>query len=399
MLEFIPGNLLEYSIGFLTLYVIVFFLLVFLQNMGKINKEPRPPKVLPKISVLIPAFNEEECIAGTIESVLNAGYPRSKLDIIVINDGSTDNTLKIARKYGKNKVRVINKENSGKAASLNAGIAVAKGELIATLDADSYIEKGSIQKMLGYFADPKVAAVTSVMKVHDPRNVLQRLQGIEYLVTVFSRKILSYLNSINVTPGPLSIIRKRIFKEIGGYEETNLLEDQEMAMRIQSYNYKIESSMSAVVYTEAPSTLRSLVNQRVRWHRGGIRNILKHHYLVSPKYGDFGMFVMPVAILSTLLVFAVFLIAIFSLLTNNSLLDLFTHGFDALFFSFTGLQALGTLIMITTIAWAVLGIKYIQRERISAPFLLLYIIIYAPLITLFWLATAFKEIKRERLRW
>ena len=395
----IPMYYFEYGLAFITLYVTVFFLLVFLENRNEVRKEPEPPKVLPKITVLIPAYNEEECIAGTIESVLNAGYPKGKMEIIVINDGSTDNTLKIARKYEKYGVKIIDKKNSGKAASLNVALKMAKGELIATLDSDSYAEKGAFQKMLGYFNDEKVGAVTSVMKVHEPKNTLQKLQSIEYLVTVFGRKILSFLDSINVTPGPLSIIRKSVFDKIGGYDENNILEDQELAMRMQSYHYKIESSMSAVVYTEVPTTLGALIKQRIRWQRGGIRNILKHHYLVSPKYGDFGVFVMPVAILSILLVFAVFALSVLSLLASNPVSDVLAHGMDAIFFGFSGLQMLAVFILITTITWAVLGIRQIQGERISAPFLLLYLLLYAPLITVFWIATAVKEIKREKLRW
>lgn len=398
----LPSALLEYFqyfLAFFTLYVIVFFMLVFIQNFGSMQKDPRPPKKLPMITVLIPAFNEEATIAKTIESVLDSGYPKNKLEVIVIDDGSNDGTLNIAKGFVKHGVKVIHKENSGKAASLNLGISKAKGEFIATLDGDSFLKRGCFQSMLGYFARKEVAAVTSVMKAASPKNALERMQGVEYIVTVFSRKILSFLNSINVTPGPLSIFRKSVFDHVGGYDERNILEDQEMAMRIQSYDYKIESSVGAVVYTQVPSNLPSLVTQRVRWHRGGIRNILKHYYLVSPRYGDFGVFVMPVAILSILLVFAVFCTALIYFFTTNSISDFLTYGFDSIVFGISGLSVLAAIIFAATIVWAYLGIKSIRKEYVSPPFLLLYVVIYAPLITLFWIATAIKELKREKLRW
>lgn len=389
---------LEYGLAFLTLFATVFFLLVFLENKGRVRESPKPPKKLPSLSILIPAYNEEETIAATIESALKAFWPGAEKNIIVIDDGSTDSTLEIARGFAKNGVLVLHQKNAGKGRALNNGLKRTDSEFVATLDSDSYIQKDALLKLVGYFADPQVGAVTPLMKVSRPKNTLQKFQRIEYLLTVFSRKLLSFINAINVTPGPLSMFRKSVFDAVGGYDERNILEDQEMAMRIQAHQYKIASSMDAVVFTSVPETLGDLVKQRVRWHRGGIRNILKHRYLVSPKYGDFGVLVMPLAIISIFALFLVFGLAISSLFsgTPNAFL---TYGVDGLLFGLKPLHVLSVIILVSTVVWSYIGIRQLQGETLSAPFLALYLVVYAPLITLFWIVTLFKEIKGEKLRW
>lgn len=389
---------LEYGLAFLTLFATVFFLLVFLENKDRVRESPKPPKKLPSLTILIPAFNEQTTIAATIESALAAKWPSAKKKIVAIDDGSKDATLKIARGYEKRGVLVLHQKNAGKGRALNHGLKHADTELVATMDSDSYMEPDALLKLVGYFSDPQVGAVTPLMKVWQPKNTLQKFQRIEYLLTVFSRKLLSFINSINVTPGPLSMFRRSVFDQVGGYDEKNILEDQEMAMRIQAHQYKIASSMDAVVYTSVPQTLTDLVKQRVRWHRGGIRNILKHHYLVSPKYGDFGVLVMPLAIISIFALFLVFGLALFSLLSGAPNVFL-AYGVQGFLFGLTPLHVLSAIILISTIAWSYIGIRQLQGETLSAPFLALYLILYAPLITLFWIVTAVKEIKGEKLRW
>ncbi len=391
-------TILEYGLAFVTLFATVFFLLVFLENKDRVRESPRPPKKIPSLTILIPAYNEEDTIAATIESALHAKWPGARKKIIVIDDGSKDHTLKIAKSYSKKGVLVLHQPNGGKGRALNHGLKHADTEMVATMDSDSYMEKDALLKLVGYFADPHVGAVTPLMKVWEPKNTLQKFQRIEYLLTVFSRKLLSFINGINVTPGPLSMFRKSVFDHVGGYDERNILEDQEMAMRIQAHQYTIASSMDAVVYTAVPTSLSDLINQRVRWHRGGIRNILKHHYLVSPKYGDFGILVMPLAILSIFSLFIVFGLALYSLLSGAPNL-LLAYGVDGLLFGLKPLHVLSVIILVSSIVWCYVGIRQLQGETLSAPFLALYLVLYAPLITLFWLVTAVKEIKGEKLRW
>ncbi|MBI4361006.1 glycosyltransferase family 2 protein [Candidatus Micrarchaeota archaeon] len=392
--------LLAYGLSFLTLFATVFFILVYLENRERVRESPKPPKKLPSLTIIIPAYNEEDGLAQTIQSVLDVDYKKGVKNIIVVDDGSKDRTPMIARPFAEKhkNVTLIRQKNAGKARALNNALSKTKTELVATLDADSFIQKDALLHMVGYFSDPKVAAVTPLMKVYQPKTVLEKLQRVEYLLTVFSRKLQSFIHSVTVTPGPLSMFRRNVFDEVGGYDEGNILEDQEMAYRIQGHQYQIASSLDAVVYTRVPKTLNALVNQRVRWHRGGIRNIIKHWYLVSPKYGDFGLLVMPLAILSIFAVFIVFLLMLYAVF-SGTVGELFAYGLENIYLGLTPLHVLGVLIFTATVAWAYLGIRQMQGERLSTPVLALYLLIYTPLITFFWLVTAFRELRREKLKW
>ncbi len=395
----VDTSVLEYGVAFITLYVLVVFILVLMQNFSEVSRAPKPPRKLPSLTVLIPAFNEQETIAKCIESVLDAAYPKKLLEVIVINDGSTDSTLQIAKRYQKNGVKVIDKKNSGKADSLNAGLKIAKGEYVATLDSDSFIDKDAFKQMLGHFESKDVAAVTSVLRVYEPRNILQEFQKVEYLYMVFTRKLLSFMDSVTVTPGPMSLFRREVFRKVGDFDATCMLEDQEMAFRLQKNNYRIASSMSATVSTVVPSDLKGLLRQRIRWNRGGLRNLIKHYYLVSPKYGDFGLFTIPVAMISIVMIFLLFSLAVFFTLTSSLFSDLMDYGPDILFFSISGVQVLAAFILILTFVWLLYGFALFRKENVSLKSILVYLLVYTPLMMFFWLAAAFKEVRHEALKW
>lgn len=395
--------MVDYLLSFLGIFVTSFMLLIMVQNTTTIRVDPPPLRKLPSLSVIIPAYNEEENISQTIESVVNSDYPKDKIQVILVDDGSNDGTLSVMHAYAKRYpklVQVISKKNGGKGTALNAGLKEAKGELISTLDSDSYVVPDAFRKMTGFFSDANVAAVTSVLKVANPKNFLQEMQRIEYLVTVFSRRLLSYLNAVNVTPGPLSMFRAEVFRKVGGYDENNILEDQEMALRIQGHNYRIESAMDSVVYTNTPDSFKALTRQRIRWNRGGVRNILKHHYLVGREYGDFGMVIMPLSIISIIATFLVLLLAVWELFSGNTIWSVIgTYGIRGLLIGVSPVHVLGAILVASSILWAYLGVSQHAGERISALKLLTYTLLYAPIITLFWIATAVKEIKGEKLSW
>ncbi len=390
---------LELAVLYLALFVTVFFMLVLLQNRRRVFERPKPDKKWrPKISVIVPAYNEERNLERCVLSVINADYPKNKIEIIIVDDGSTDRTYEIAkkleRKYPKI-IKVYKKKNSGKADSVNKGIEKAAGEIIATLDADSYITPKAIEKMLPYFKEERVMAVTAAVKAGNREGILEKLQAVEYIYTLFSRKVMEIIEAIYVTPGPFSMFRAELFREIGGFDRNNILEDQEMAMRIQSYNYKIRSSLDADVYTEVPKTFGSLLKQRIRWHRGGLRNSYKYLHLISPKYGDMGLIVLPIGFLSVLAIFAVFFILIYMRLysmpapiTEHFLLLALTPG-----------VIIGFMLLVLNLVWIYFGLKVFRNERIDLPMVLVYIFSYAYLISIFWISAIAKELKFEKLRW
>jgi cellulose synthase/poly-beta-1,6-N-acetylglucosamine synthase-like glycosyltransferase len=304
-MEFI--TLIIYTSIYIGLIATTFYILSFVGD----NKRKKPlfsDTELPSVSVIIPAFNEERTIENTIKSILAADYPVKKFEIIVIDDGSKDSTYQIAKKFESKKnpvLSVFTKENGGKGTALNFGIKKAKGEFIFTMDADTYVNPESMKNMIRFFKDERVNAVTPAMIVKKPETIWQRIQYIEYILGLFLRKAFASVDAIYITPGAFSAYRKSFFDKYGGYDVGNITEDLEMSLRIQYNGYKIENCPEAIVYTSVPKTFKSLLIQRRRWYFGLIKNTMKYKQMLTSKYGDLGVFVMPIAWIS--IFFAVFI--------------------------------------------------------------------------------------------
>jgi cellulose synthase/poly-beta-1,6-N-acetylglucosamine synthase-like glycosyltransferase len=193
-------------------------------------------------------------------------------------------------------VKVLTKLNGGKGSALNMGIKNASGEIIVSMDADSFVQKDALKRMVAFFDNEKVMAVTPSMGVYKPRGILQRIQHIEYYMGVFLRKSFATVNAIHITPGAFSAYRKSFFKRYGGYDVGNITEDLEIALRIQDKHYIIENSPKSVVYTVAPATFRELLIQRRRWYTGLIKNLWNYRRLFGLKKGPLGALVLPVAV-------------------------------------------------------------------------------------------------------
>ena len=285
---------------FISLYFLLLFTLTFIQNRKEMFIVPLL-KEKPSVSVLIPAYNEEDSIEGTVESVLNSDYENIK-EIIILNDGSTDKTREISIKLEKkyDKVILLDKKNSGKADSLNRGIELAKSDLIAVVDADSYPSKKAFTEMIGFFCEKKVAAVTTRIIVRNPKKFIQKLQSIEYKVIAFSRKLLGFLEAIYVTPGPLAIYRKDILKEIGKFDTKNMTEDIEITWRLAFHGYRVRMSFISYVSSISPDTFKKWFKQRLRWNMGGFQTILKYKKYFFRK-GMLGFFILPFFFFSLIL--------------------------------------------------------------------------------------------------
>ena len=285
-----------------------FYILTYLDSQKR-KTELFTEKELPTVSIIIPAYNEEKTIKKTIQSILESNYP-SEFEVIVIDDGSKDNTLKFAKQIKDKRIKVFTKPNGGKGSALNMGISKAKGEIIFTMDADTYVDKNSMKNMTPYFKNPEIMAVTPAMVTHNPQSLLQRIQNTEYLLGLFLRKVFAALNALYVTPGAFSCYRAEFFKKYGGFDEHNITEDLEIGLRIHLNGYKIENSPEAPAYTVTPTRFKELTKQRRRWYFGLMKNIFgKYKVLLTPKYGDMGIIVMPVAWISILL--AVFMVVYF----------------------------------------------------------------------------------------
>lgn len=294
-----PLLILQYSVYFVSLYFSVFWILVYLEEE---KTPPKKNKRQPQVTIAIPAYNEEKTIAKTIESALNIDYPTNKLEIIIINDGSTDQTKKRVQPYLKHShVRLINQKNQGKGPALNAAVKQAKGEYFVCLDADSEVEPDALKELLTHFTDDNIAVVLPVMKIKNdvPLNLLGKLQWYEYLINVFFKKIMSKLDCVHVAPGPFSVYKKSILEEVGYFAKDNLTEDLEMTIRLQKRNYRIIQSLGGVVYTNAMPTIKTYLAQRNRWFKGGVINaVFYKKMLFNKQWGDFGIMQLPILIVS-----------------------------------------------------------------------------------------------------
>lgn len=326
-MEFI--NFIIYASIYIGLIATTFYILSFMSGK-KQKKLLFSDNELPKVSVIIPVFNEEKGIERTLKSILASNYPKEKFEIIVVDDKSSDGTLKLVRKFKSNIVRVFSKEHGGKGKAMNFGIRKAKGEIIFSMDADTLVDSGSLKKMVRYFKDEKIMSVSPAMVVYEPKNVLQRIQQVEYLLGLFLRKTFAILNAIHITPGAFSAFRKSFFDKYGGYDENNITEDLELTLRIQYHGYKIENAPEAPAYTIAPDKFIHLLKQRRRWYVGLMKNLWDYKKILSPKYGDMGMFVIPVAIISIFFAIVVTAYLFFKTLFNikNELLFLSNINFD-----------------------------------------------------------------------
>ncbi len=292
-------TLVYLSYTFIAFYFLFLYLLIYGRHRKEFFLVPKKTKDY-SLSIVIPCYNEEKRIGGTIEAVLNSDYEGLK-KIIVVDDQSTDNSYKIMRKYEKkyDKVRVVQTpQNTGKASgSKNYGAKFVKTELIGFVDADSYPEKTAISKTIGFFDNPQVGAVTTFVLVKKRNRFIEKLQSIEYKVIAFTRKLLGFIDAIYVTPGPLAIYRKKAFDEVGGFDEDNLTEDIEISWNFVDKGYLIKMSSVSKVYTVPPSNMKDWYKQRIRWNVGGIQTIEKYKKTFL-KSGILGLFIIPFFILS-----------------------------------------------------------------------------------------------------
>lgn len=299
MLETITNGIL-YVFLFFTLYMEVFFLVTFSEERAKMTKKHGDEKLsyYPSTTIIVPCWNEESTVSKTIDSLLALNYPKDKLNIFIVDDGSTDRTWEVIQKFKDNpQVTLIKKENGGKHTAVNLAIQESTSEIIGCLDADSFVDKNALREMARAFNEDKdIMAVTPVLVVHEPKTILQKMQETEYYTGAFLKRMLSPLDAINVTPGPFSIFRREVFEKIGPYKKAHNTEDIEIALRMQANHMRIRNVHTAHVFTTAPETLYKLYKQRLRWAYGTMKNTLDYRFMLFKReYGILGMITLPLS--------------------------------------------------------------------------------------------------------
>ncbi len=403
-----------WGISFITVYLafvwINFLYLDLLQDEKNVSRWY-------SIDVAIPAYNEESTIAACISSVLKLNYPKDKLRIIVVNDGSIDNTKNIVEKLCKkhDNILLVNKKNEGsKAAAMNAALKHAESELFACVDADSFVTKDALRNMLHHFEDDSVGAVISAIKVYKPKNILEKIQRIEYILAVLSRKLRASINTLAMTPGVLSVYKTQVIKKVGGFDTENITEDFEIAMRLKYNHYNVKIEPNAFTYTKAPDTFKALFNQRIRWYRGFFVNHLKYKDMFFNKeYGLMAFFQLPLNVLGIPLMLVTLGLISYGLITRFAefmVRGLFIQGYIASLFQLPSLKDLVLTqnikvffpIWIGGIAGAYMFIVAHKqvKEKIFFPLSIwVYFMCLPYLVGFYWVSALTKEIVKAKRKW
>jgi cellulose synthase/poly-beta-1,6-N-acetylglucosamine synthase-like glycosyltransferase/peptidoglycan/xylan/chitin deacetylase (PgdA/CDA1 family)/spore germination protein YaaH len=253
----------------------------------------------PRVSVLIPAHNEEEVIVETVQSALDSRFPADwpLLEVIAVDDGSNDATgRELEENFGRDpRVRILQQTNLGKPAALNRALEQAAGELVVTIDADTSVEPDAIAKLAGHFADTSVGAVAGNVKVGNRDKWLTRWQALEYITSQnMEKRAFDLLNCITVVPGALGAWRAEAVRAGGGFSADTVAEDTDLTIVLRRHSWRILYDDEAIAHTQAPGTTGALVRQRFRWTFGTMQAVWKHRdTLGRKKYGTLGWIALP----------------------------------------------------------------------------------------------------------
>ncbi|HAO93692.1 MAG: hypothetical protein A2X99_06355 [Deltaproteobacteria bacterium GWB2_55_19] len=299
-------------IFFLGLQGMLFLPLTLVYELWKSRFLKRTDRFIGRVTVLIPAYNEEKTIRATITSVLASVYP--SFEVIVVNDGSTDATEDAIADFIREKtIRYIKKPNNGKASALNAGIEAAEGEVVIFTDADSIFLPDTIAKMARWFADSSIDAVCGNDAPLHPSTAIQKFLTITtHIGTGFVRRALSVMRCLPIITGNLGAIRTKVLRDIGGFREI-WGEDLEITFRLYRHGKRIIFDPEPRVIAECPGTIGGLWKQRVRWIRSYIKISLIHRGLFfNPRYMPFSLYLpinfLNMAVLPLLQILMLFLI-------------------------------------------------------------------------------------------
>jgi cellulose synthase/poly-beta-1,6-N-acetylglucosamine synthase-like glycosyltransferase len=398
------SEIIMYTITFLAVYIQIFFLITFFErrkHLKAVHSEDVPVlSIFPKVAVIVPAWNEGKTVHGTVDSLLALDYPSDRLEIIVVDDGSTDSTWQEMLTYKDHpQVRIFQKENGGKHTAVNFGIDNTDADFISCLDADSFVAPDALKRMINLFQKkPEVMAVAPSLIIHNPKNILQYAQKVEYNMSTYNKRMLAYLGAIHVTPGPFSVFRKEVFERIGKFKKAHNTEDQEIAYRMQQNHMKIDHCHTAYVYTSSPDTVKKLYTQRLRWIYGFIQNTIDYRHLIfKTKYGNFSFFTLPSGIISIVAVVYLSFAIVYNLviLSIKKITEISIKGFNLSFsphfdwfFINTKTIVFVSIVLYGLIIFSIIVGTYLTKQKKALnwhiiPYLLIYSII-AP----FWLLKA-----------
>ncbi|MFF3767795.1 bifunctional polysaccharide deacetylase/glycosyltransferase family 2 protein [Streptomyces sp. NPDC001922] len=345
------------------------------------------PPVDGPVTVVVPAYNEKECIAHTVNSLAASTVP---IEILVVDDGSTDGTADLAEALGLPNVRVLRQPNAGKPAALNRGISEARSDIVVMMDGDTVFEPETVRELVRPFADPSVGAVAGNAKVGNRRKAIGAWQHIEYVMGFnLDRRMYDLLGCMPTIPGAIGAFRRRALLDIGGMSADTLAEDTDVTIALHRAGWRIVYQEHARAWTEAPGSVGQLWRQRYRWSYGTMQALWKHRWAVLDRgpSGRFGRIGLP-------------LVALFQILTPACapLIDLFTL-YGALFGDPLTALALWCTLLLVQLASAAYAFR-LDREPLRCLVMLpLQQIAYRQLMYLVLIHSCVTAATGARLPW
>ena len=254
----------------------VFLLLTFARRHARtVRSRPRAADFTPPVSVIVPAFNEAVNIERSVRSLDASDYP--ELEVLVVDDGSTDGTGDLVERLDLPRTRVLRQENAGKPAALNHGIEEARHDIVVMVDADTVFEPATLRELVQPFSSPDVGAVSGNTKVGNRRRLLGRWQHIEYVMGFnLDRRLYDVLQCMPTVPGAIGAFRREVLVDVGGVSGATLAEDTDLTLAVGRAGWRVVYEENARAWTEAPATLRGLWRQRYRWCYGTLQSVWKH---------------------------------------------------------------------------------------------------------------------------
>lgn len=407
-------EIIYYCLVFFAIYIQIFLIATLFEKRKEMFKKSETGILtyFPKITIIMPFWNEGKNIEKTMHSLLALNYPQDKIEIIAVDDGSTDNSLEVVKQFENTpNVKIIHKENGGKFTALNVGIQNSTGDFIACIDADSEVMKDALQKMMPRFADPEVMAVIPAAIVFNPKTFVQLAQKVEYIMAVFFKRALSLIDALHVTPGTLPIYRKEVFEKIGEFRHGHKGEDMEIAFRMHEHGMKTVQVYDAVVYTIPPATVKTLYNQRKRWIYAYLNNVIDYkHMILNKKYKNFAFYTLPAGLVSILSVVYFFWFTFSHLV--KFVLDMITKMFATNFTSSLSLALpdwffLGgkPVLIMAIIAYALVvtsifvGYKMVEGKVPWSLNFVLFIILYSIIEPIWLMRAIFNTVFKKETKW
>jgi cellulose synthase/poly-beta-1,6-N-acetylglucosamine synthase-like glycosyltransferase len=408
-------NIVFYAFTFAAMYLQVFFLVVFLERRKTVVIQRKNVQLAtyPTVSIIVPCWNEEMTVGGTVESLLALQYPKDKIHFYLIDDGSTDGTLAAMRAYEKNpQITVLHKENGGKHTAVNLGITTSTSEFVACLDADSYVAPDALVKMLSYFVeDPQTMAVSPTVLVYKAKNFIERAQKADYTMAAYFKKMFASINGMHVASGSFTIFRREVFEKIGLYKNAHNTEDFEITLRMYAHHMRIDQCNDAYVYTVTPSSARKLFTQRLRWMYGFIQNLKEYRFMLfRKKYGPVALLTLPAGVVSIFAV--VYMFIVFSSSAARKIGEMYLYYRDTgKLFHFAGFHFdpffinTGATFLLLIMMYLLLTVSFLLGQKVygkkpKISFDLIYFFIIYSIIAPLWLLKAlFNSVVRVKTAW